>query len=384
LLSPRRALITSVAFGLAIGLPLFQAELLVPESLLIVPTTWAGFVVLTRVVPTPGGTAAPWMWATLAGGLMGIAVGLQQTALADTAAFALIIALVPGVSRRALVGYALGFVAVVASWLAPALVVAGIPAVAFALVGFYHAYVAFSAPTSPLGIGLRILGPALALLGAFTARRDIRGTWPLWLWACAELAVSAIANRPYPHFLVPALAPTILALGSIHAIRLPVRWRLAPLAAAFAVTVPLALVAGTDFNAFQAYAAWPKAQLGQHHTEWSAQLDIRSPADETTAEWIRDHGLSQSSAVVWSSSAWLYLLADLPLGLPTAPIYNNVVLFGSAAAVADHVDAMAPQVIVTSEEALSQWPEIAPVLARDYELAFQSYPDSVYLRRAGR
>src|SRR2546425_6367951 len=110
LLSPRRALITSVAFGLAIGLPLFQAELLVPESLLIAPTTWAGFVVLTRVIPTPGGTAAHWMWATLAGGLMGIAVGLQQTALADTAAFALIIALVPGVSHPPLVGYALSFV----------------------------------------------------------------------------------------------------------------------------------------------------------------------------------------------------------------------------------------------------------------------------------
>ena len=93
--------------------------------------------------------------------------------------------------------------------------------------------------------------------------------------------------------------------------------------------------------------------------------------------------MTQSSAVIWSSSAWLYLLADLPLGLPTAPIYNNVVLFGSAAAVADRVDAMAPQMIVTSDEALSQWPEIAPVLARDYELAFQSYPDSVYLRRAG-
>ena len=383
LLSPRRALITSVAFGLAIGLPLFEAELLLPESLLIAPTTWAGFLVLTRVIPMSGGAAGHWTWAALAGGLLGVAVGLQQTALADTAAFALIIALTPGVSRRALLGFGVGFVAVVVSWLAPALVVAGIPAVAFALVGFYHSYVAFSAPKSPLGIGLRILGPALALLGAFTARRDVRATWPLWLWACAELAVSSIANRPYPHFLVPALAPTILALGSIRPIRLPVRWRLAPLAAGFAVTVPLALVAGTDFNALQAYAAWPKAQLGQQRTEWSAQLDIRSPADEATATWIREHGLSQSSAVIWSSSAWLYLLADLPLALPTAPIYNNVVLLGSASAVADRVGAIQPQLIVTSEEALSQWPEIAPVLARDYELAFQSYPDSVYLRRAG-
>ena len=383
LLSPRRALIASVAFGIAIGLPLFQAELLVPESLLIAPTTWAGFLVLTRVIPISGGEAGRWTWAALAGGLMGIAVGFQQTALADAAVFALITALVPGVSRRALLGYGLAFLVVVACWLTPVLVVAGIPAVAFALVGFYQAYVAFSAPGSPLGIGLRILGPALALLGAFTARRDVQASWPLWLWACADLAVSAMANRPYPHFLVPALAPTILALASIRAIRQPVRWRLAPLAAAFAVTVPLAWVAGTDFNAFQAYAAWPKAQLGQHRTEWSARLDIRSPADEATAEWIRDHGLSQSSAVIWSSSAWLYLLADLPLALPTAPVYNNVVLLGSASAVADRVDAMQPQLIVTSEEALSQWPEIAPVLARDYELAFQSYPDSVYLRRAG-
>ena len=63
--------------------------------------------------------------------------------------------------------------------------------------------------------------------------------------------------------------------------------------------------------------------------------------------------------------------------------FTNVVLLGSGSAVADRVDAMRPQLIVTSEEALSQWPEIATVLARDYELAFQSYPDSVYLRRPG-
>ena len=295
----------------------------------------------------------------------------------------LIIALLPGVRRRTLLGYGLGFVAVAACWLTPTLIVAGIPAVAFALVGFYQGYVAFSAPSSGLGIGLRLLGPALALVGAFTARHDARPTWPLWLWACADLGVSAIANRPYPHFLVPALAPTILALASVRGIRLPFRWRLAPLAAAFTVTVPLALVAGTDFNLLQAYAAWPGAQLSQHRTEWSAQLDIRGPADEATAAWLVDHGLSQSSAVIWSSSAWLYLLADLPLRLPTAPIYNNVVLLGSGSAVADRVDAMRPELIVTSEEALSQWPEIATVLARDYELAFQNYPDSVYLRRPG-
>src|SRR5439155_998321 len=104
LLKPRRALVASIVFGLAIGLPLFQAELLVPESLLIAPATWAGLLVLTRVIPSAGGESRHWMWAVLAGGLMGIAVGFQQTALADAAVFALIIALVSGVSRRGLLG----------------------------------------------------------------------------------------------------------------------------------------------------------------------------------------------------------------------------------------------------------------------------------------
>jgi hypothetical protein len=381
LLSPRRALIATIAFGLAIGLPLFQAALLVPESLLIAPTTWAGLIVLTRLMPASEKPAGSWTFALLAGALMGIAVGLQQTALADAVVFAFVIGLVPGVSRRALPAYLLAFLGVVAGWLVPAVVVASVPAVAFALVGFYQGYVAFSAPDSALGFGLRVIGPALALAATFLARRDPKAMWPLWLWACADLAVSAIANRPYPHFLVPALAPTILALVSIRGLRLPIRWRVAPLAAAFTVTGSLALVAGTDFNALQAYAAWPAAQLGKHRTEWSAKLDVRSPADEATAAWIRDHGLSQSTAVVWSSSAWLYLLADLPVGLPTAPIYNNVVLLGSGAAVADRVAALHPQLIVTSDEAVSQWPEIGPVLAASYDLVYQHDPDKVYLRR---
>jgi hypothetical protein len=82
-----------------------------------------------------------------------------------------------------------------------------------------------------------------------------------------------------------------------------------------------------------------------------------------------------------SSSAWPYLLADLPVSLPAAPIYNDVVILGSGQAVASTVDSMHPQLIVTSEEALSQWPEIGPVLDGRYQLAHESYPDKVYIRR---
>ena len=305
-------------------------------------------------------------------------------ALADTVVFGVIIALIPNVDRRLIASYWLAFLAGVAAWLLPSLAVAGARAVAFALIGFYQGYVAYGAPGSALGVVLRALGPALALVGTLLTGRDSKGTWPIWLWACADLAVSAIANRPYPHFLIPALAPAILALATIPGVRLRrISWRLAPLAAAFVITTPLALVAGTDFNALQAYAAWPAAQIGKHRAEWSAQLDIRSPADEATASWLHEQGLKGSTAVIWSSDPWLYLLADLPLALPTAPIYNNVVLLGSADAVVARVNEIQPTLIVTSEEALTQWPEIEPVLARDYQLAFSSYPNAVYLRLPG-
>ena len=382
LLTPRRAIAASVLFALAIGLPLFQAQLALPESLLIAPATWAAVLVFTRLLPDrdPLNRQPRWLFAIGAGVLMGLAIGFQQTALADAVVFGVAIALASGRDRAAIAAYVLAALAVVAAWLVPALVVSGPSAVAFALVGFYSSYVTYSLPTSPLGIALRALGPVLALVALVTIRRTGGRMLALCLWACADLAVSAIANRPYPHFLVPALAPCILLLASV---RLParVRWRMAPLAAALAVTVPFGLVAGVDLNALRAYATLPLAQLRADRIDWDAQLDLRGPADQNVAQWIRDQGLSGTTAVVWSSSAWPYLLADLPVSLPAAPIYNDVVILGSGQAVASAVDAVDPQLIVTSEEALEQWPEIGPLLDGRYQLAHEAYPDKVYIHR---
>ena len=48
------------------------------------------------------------------------------------------------------------------------------------------------------------------------------------------------------------------------------------------------------------------------------------------ADWVRSNGLAGHSAVVWSNDAWPYLLSDLPLMLPTPPIYNDMTLLGGA------------------------------------------------------
>jgi 4-amino-4-deoxy-L-arabinose transferase-like glycosyltransferase len=389
LLSSMRALVATLVFAVVIGLPLFDAQLVVPESLLIAPTTWASAIVLAQIFDSSGRRSRwlSWGWAALAGALMGVALGIQQTVLADAAAFAIVIGLSHRGGRRALFSYLLALLVVVTTWLVPVLAQAGAGPVAFALVGFYQGYVAASLPSTS-GLTLRLAGAALGLVGVLLARGMGYRLWPLWLWACADLTVAAIANRPYPHFLIPALAPVILALASVRVpwrrlLRVPwrvLRWRMIPLTAAVALTGYFAMVSGIELKPVVAYATWPAAQVGHTRDQWAAQLDQRSVADELTAKWIVDQRLSQSTAVVWSSDAWVYLLAGLNLNLPAAPIYNDVVLLGSGQAVASQVAALQPYLIVTSEDALQQWPDIKPLLADHYNLATTFYPDKVYVR----
>ena len=80
---------------------------------------------------------------------------------------------------------------------------------------------------------------------------------------------------------------------------------------------------------------------------------------------ISANGLDGSSAVVWSSDAWLYETNDLQLVLPTAPIYNDNVLLGSD--LAPMVAALTPDLIVTEGHARSAWPSINGVLSADYQ-----------------
>ena len=118
-----------------LGTPLLDAELLLPESLLIAPMAWAGALLLTRVA-APDTRRWP-LWPVAVGALAAVGIAYQQTALADTCAFGLILATAGRASWRR--------VAVVhghrrrshRAWLIPALVTAGAGKVAYALVGYW-------------------------------------------------------------------------------------------------------------------------------------------------------------------------------------------------------------------------------------------------------
>ncbi|MGH7776526.1 MAG: ArnT family glycosyltransferase, partial [Candidatus Dormibacterales bacterium] len=259
-LSPTRAFLATLAYAVAVGSPAFDAQIAVPESLLLAPVTWAGAILVAGVTrpDRPSSWWWRWGWTLTAGGLTGLALGIQQTCLADAGAFALILLLGSDHRWRDLGLFAAAGLGVTAAWLAPTVALAGTSPVYSSLVGFYRDYASFSAPPSTSARLLRAVGPLLAVVGAVLSRRRPGPTWALCLWATAVLAVAAAANRDYPHFLSPALAPGLLAVASLPGPR-RARLRLLPLAAGLAVTSFFASVAWIESKAIDAYINWPAA-----------------------------------------------------------------------------------------------------------------------------
>src|ERR1022692_2333064 len=203
LYTPRRALVAGVIAAVILGLPLVDAELALPESLMIAPLAWAGAIVLVRILRGDGdGTPRriP-LWPLAVGLLMAAAISIQQTAVAETGAFFFAMLLAPKLRRRDAFVFLGTVAAITLAWLTAAVITAGAGTVAFALAGFYVSYTQKALPT--------------IAAGAIANRQRPRVDWVLALWAGATLVVTAVAGQPYPHFLEPAVAPLTLLVAGI-------------------------------------------------------------------------------------------------------------------------------------------------------------------------
>ncbi|HWF57414.1 MAG TPA: glycosyltransferase family 39 protein [Candidatus Dormibacteraeota bacterium] len=402
LLGRGRTIAALLVVAVLLGSPLFDAELAVPESFLIAPAAWAGALVLRRASGVPGGPAR-W-WPVVAGLLAATAIAYQQTAVADAAAFLLILVLSPRVSAREALLFAATAAAATAAWLIPALVTAGPAAVAYALVGFYVPYSQSVLPASQSGLlhlAAGIVGSVgLICVGAILTRRSTSFLWAAWVWAGADLLVAAAAQMPFSHFLVVAVASATLAFFSI---RLPVLHGVPVLARLGACAViagvlgagSIARVAGVDWVPQWATAGTvsePRDLLTYYGgalqvmtrqrtlADLQDSFDDRVGGDRATAAWIKGHGLSKHTAVAWSSDAWLYVMADLDVALPTPPIYNDEVLLGNQGQVAQAVRDIDPEMIITSDDALTNFPEVQPLLASNYRAVDREQWNTVWLR----
>jgi 4-amino-4-deoxy-L-arabinose transferase-like glycosyltransferase len=402
LLGRRRAVVALVLAAIMLGTPLLDAELILPESLLIAPMAWAGALLLTRV-SAPDARRWP-MWPVAVGALAALGFAYQQTALADTCVFGLILATAGQASWRRVAVYVATVAGLTAAWLIPAVVTAGAGKVAYALVGYWiqftQGHVAVAAQGNlqiPMAIRAIVVLVVLTLVasGAWLRRRDPDISWALWVWAAVALLVPAVAGQPYPHYLLPSLVPIALALSSLG-LRLPAgapsSRRLAGAGLMVATVLalvgaaptgldwPPALAVGNHSFATYYFGAVSTLTRGQSLTTYQDQFDSRVAEDSEVAAWIRAHGLEGSSAVVWSADVWLYDLDDLQLLLPTPPIYNDEHLLGYDGPVAQRVAELEPALVITDGDGVTDWPEISSVLAAGYEQVNQSGSEIVWLR----
>jgi len=400
LLSVRRAVVAVLAVAVVLGTPVLDAELLIPESLLIAPATWAGALLLVGL----GRPSKPtgWRWAASIGVLAALAVAYQQTAMADAAAFFVILLIHPRASAAHRFAYAAAFAATTAAWLVPSVMLAGPSRVLYALGGFYVQYTASRLPSDRLAAMALTASMLLGALLAFISAVALRGRplpWAAGLWSVAALLAAGAPQHSYAHLLLPAIVPTTLAVAGwipARGYRLPavtrVRLGVAAIAAAGLISVGVAQGTGLDwvpstssqptlvgyYGGFAAVAAQSRSL-----DDWRDSFDIHVAPDAQVATWLGANGLSQTRAVVWSSDAWLYLLADLDELMPTPPIYNNFVLLGSNGQVSAYVASQRPKIIVTDDLDLDSFPEIEPLLVSDYTNIFNAGVDHVWVLKGG-
>jgi 4-amino-4-deoxy-L-arabinose transferase-like glycosyltransferase len=407
LYTPGRAAAAGVIAAVILGTPLVDAELALPESLMIAPLSWAGAIILVRILRGDRGGNARRIprWPLATGVLMAGAIAYQQTAVAETSAFFFAMLLAPRLLRRDAFVF-LGTVAVITLvWLTVAIITAGAGNVAFALAGFYVGYTQQTLPRSAAGgvahFGLALGAGLLIAAGAILSRYRARVGWVLVLWAGATLVVTAVAGQPYPHFLAPAVAPlTLLAAG----VPMPsTRWfREAPRRSlvgpglqlgGLVMAILMAKVAGLDWLPIPP-SATNSHTLSDYYggaavaafdptwrTEWLNHFDYRVAGDAKVAAWITAKGFSGDTAVVWSYDAWVYALANLQVDMPTPPIYNDEVLLGSGGPVEQYVAARRPILIVVDAEAQVLFPEIGKLLGSgEYVNEYKSDPDTVWVR----
>jgi 4-amino-4-deoxy-L-arabinose transferase-like glycosyltransferase len=407
LYTPRRAMVAGVIAAVILGLPIVDAELALPESLLIAPLTWAGAIILVRILrgDRAGLTRRiPW-WPVAAGVLMAAAIAYQQTAVAETSAFFFAILIAPALLRRDAFIFLGTAVAITLVWLSAAIITAGAGKVAFALAGFYVNYTKAALPSSAAGglahFGLALAAAVLLAAGAIASRRRDRVDWVLMLWAGATLLVTAVAGQQYPHFLVPAVAPlTLLAAGlpvpSAAWIRAGRRRELVGpglQAVGLVATILMAKVAGLDWTPFPPSATDSHTLSGYYggaawaafdptwRTTWLNDFDYRVAGDAKVAAWVTRNGFSGDTAVVWSYDAWIYALANLQIIMPTPPIYNDEVLLGSGGPVEAYVAARHPVLIMVDVKSQVIFPEISTLLASgEYIDEYQTYPYTVWVR----
>jgi 4-amino-4-deoxy-L-arabinose transferase-like glycosyltransferase len=399
--SRRRAMIAAVLAALIIGPPIFDSELFLPEGALIGPMTWAGMLMLVDI--TSPRWAAEHRWAPYVAGLLAsIALGMQQTVIADIVAIGVILLIACPRRWPELLRFLGTALVITLLWLSPTVIASGVGATWFAIVGFYGIYAHNALPPTVLdrvAHFLAIAGGVVAILGgaALLARRTSNAFWMLWILAGIDLLVAGAAHFPYPHLLLPSIPWVCAAIAAtpwqragilVDRIRGRRLWAgVGVLAAGVAVATLLGSYAGSYWlngRSLSTYYVDGYAGLvnSSERTTWQDNFSMNVALDEAVSHWLITHHYAHATAVVWNTAdAWVYLTTPLTTVLPAVDLFNNDVMLGNRTQTGPFVARHRPTVIILNEPSAVLRPSILPVLARYYVAVYRVGTDTIYIER---
>jgi 4-amino-4-deoxy-L-arabinose transferase-like glycosyltransferase len=391
-----------VLAALIIGPPIFDSELFLPEGALIGPMTWAGMLMLVHI--TSPSWAARHRWAPYAaGGLASIALGMQQTVIADVVAVGIIVLIAsPHRWPDLLRFYGAGLV-VTLLWLVPTVVASGLGATWFATVGFYGIYAHNALPATVLarvlhfaGIGGGVI--AIVVGSALIARRSRNPFWMLWVLAGIDLIVAGSAHFPYPHLLLPSIPWVCAALvatpwhRSSVFVSLGGRAQLIVGSAVLAAGILLASLEGSYAGSFWINGrslstyyvdGYTSLVSSSERTRWQDSFSGSIIDDQVVTSWLVAHHYAGSSAVVWNvADEWIYLTTPLTTVLPTVGLFNDDVMLGNRSRIGPYVARHRPRIIVINDLSLALRPSILPVIEEYYVAVYRVGPDTIYVQRS--
>lgn len=377
-----------------LGLPLLNGDLALPENFLIAPEAAAMLCLLWALTSVRSRPAL--LAAAGSGVIFGLACLIQQTSLGPAALAVFLLLVVrgrPGISQAA--ALLAGLAVVVVAGVAPYLFWAGPHNVYYFLVQSYQVYTSSSLPLTPLMLMPRAAAALLMLAGIYWRRHHDPLRLLALAWLVCELLVYALPNRPYAHFLLPAVVPACLLLAAAR-IPHPSHWpwrRLArralpaSLTAVVGLWVALALVSpssgSTVVLTLRYYPTFVKEATGSLSTaQFDGMFGTGTVAEAKAVAWIKRNHLQGLTALAWADDAWPYLLGDLAPVVPSPAIYVDQTWLGDQG-LERLVKSASPDVVYSSHPPaeLASW--LGPYLKGHYsEVESGAGGSALWVRRS--
>lgn len=327
--------IGSLALVVAIGTPIFDGELSLPESLLIGPVSLGMVLFLKYFVLQEGPSRRGTVTLIAIGACLAAGALIQQTALGDAIALSLFCLF--RAKWKELLIIVLTMVLIASFLLAPFVHAAGIHASYYAMVKSFVPYVMSSLNFRLTSLAFRGIVVVLLVCSGFLNRRSNDVSFEfIRLWATTMLIVAIAPGYPYEHFLLPATLPTVL-LVAMAASRYRSHWKkvygsrrtfISALVLVFLIAdAPLVFNQADWFTYHADFTAryYPEAAMYALHVIDTKKFDAffgpENYGFSQADQWVADHHLEGSTAVVWSSLSWAYVDERLIPYTISGPLY---------------------------------------------------------------